>query len=121
MSVPFDAIGSSAQTLDRTSILDQETSILLNVTQDAANALKDVGLSTIFDLASSSLFADAVDICLLANGGQGRFASTDKVPHNVLRSDHNTLISLSLWQRQKAIHFLLIFFHCQKGTKTREE
>lgn len=90
MTEPFDSIRSSARNLDHTSILEKDTSILLGVSQNAAKALKDVGLSTIFDLASSALFADAVDICLLAEDQQGRFASTGKVPRDVLRSDHNT-------------------------------
>jgi hypothetical protein len=72
----LESISSSARNLDHTSILEEDTSVLLGVSQAAAQALDDIGLSTVFDFASSALFSDAVDICLLAEGVQGRFAAT---------------------------------------------
>ena len=93
MSQSFDSIRSPFRNLDPTSALEQPTSILLGISQSAANALGDVGISTVFDLATSEVFANAVDICLLAQDGQGRFAATGKVPHDVLREGHDKPIT----------------------------
>src|SRR4051794_26605048 len=64
MSQLFDSIRSPYRSLDPTSALEKPTSILLGVSQSAATALGDVRISTVFDLASSAVFANAVDICL---------------------------------------------------------
>jgi hypothetical protein len=89
MSEPFTSIRSPYRSLDPESALEQPTSILLGVSQSAANALDDVDISTVFDLASSTLFANAVDICLLAESGEGRFAATGRVPHDALRNGYD--------------------------------
>jgi hypothetical protein len=85
----FDSVRWPDRGLDSSSVLEQPTSILLGVSQAAAKALDDVGIATVFDLASSIVFANAVDICLLAESGQGRFAATGKVPHDALRDDYD--------------------------------
>jgi len=93
MSQPFDSIRSPYRTLDASSVLEKPTSVLLGVSQPAAKALSDVGVSTVFDLATSAVFANAIDICLLADGAQGRFAATGKVPYDVLRAGHDKPIA----------------------------
>ena len=93
MSQPFDSIRAPYRSLDPSSVLEKPTSILLGISQSAANALSAVGVSTVFDLASSVVFANAVDICLLAERGQGRFAATGKVPHDALRDGHDKPIT----------------------------
>lgn len=83
-----DSIRSAQRTLAPSSVLKESTSVLLGVSQAAADALNQVGITSIFDLASSTLFSNAVDICLLAESGEGRFALTGKVPSDVLREGH---------------------------------
>ncbi|MCI0562803.1 MAG: hypothetical protein MN733_30340, partial [Nitrososphaera sp.] len=79
MSHPFDSIRSPYKSLDSSSALSETPTILLGVSKSAATALDNVGISTVFDLATSVVFANAVDICLLAESGTGRFAATGKV------------------------------------------
>jgi hypothetical protein len=93
MSEPFASIRSSYRSLDSSSALEKPTSILLGISQSAADALEDVGISIVFDLASSEVFANAVDICLLAENGTGRFAATGKVPPDALREGHDKSIT----------------------------
>ncbi len=93
MLQPFDSIRSLYRNLEPSSALDKPTSILLGISQPAANALNDVDIFTVFDLASSAIFANAVDICLLAESGQGRFAATGKVPYDALRDGHDKPIT----------------------------
>ena len=93
MSELFESLRSTYRSLDPASALEKPTSILLGISQSAANALSDVGISTVFDLASSALFMNAVDICLLAESRKGRFAITGKVPRDVLQEGHNKPIA----------------------------
>lgn len=93
MTDSFTSIRSSYRGLDAISSVEKPTSILLGVSQPAANALSDVGICTVFDLASSEVFSNAVDICLLADSGEGRFADTGKVPRDILREGHGKPIA----------------------------
>lgn len=70
--------------------LDQPTSTLLGVSAAAAAALQATGVDTMLDLAQSQLFGNAVDICLLAERGEVRFAATGRVPSDVLRPPGDT-------------------------------
>jgi hypothetical protein len=89
MSESFPSIRSQYHNLDAGSALEKPCSILLGISEAAASALSNVGIVTVFDLASSGLFANAVAICQLAETGQGRFAATGKVPRDVLRDGHD--------------------------------
>ena len=93
MSEPFTSIRAPYRSLDPKSVLEKSPSILLGISQSAADALDKVGISSVFDLASSMVFANAVDICLLAESGQGRFAATGKVPHDALRNGYDKLLT----------------------------
>jgi hypothetical protein len=76
--------------LEDKAALDQPTSTLLGVNAGTAAALQATGVDTILDLAQSQLFGNAVDICLLAKRGEGRFAATGRVPSDVLRPPGDT-------------------------------
>jgi hypothetical protein len=76
--------------LEDKAALDQPTSTLLGVNAGAAAALQATGVDTILDLAQSQLFGNAVDICLLAELGEGRFAATGRIPSDVLRPPGDT-------------------------------
>jgi hypothetical protein len=89
----FPSIRSPYRCRDSRSLLNESTSILLGISKAAAKALEDVGICNVFDLACSELFAMAVDICLLAENGTGRFAVIGKVPHDALRKGHNKSLS----------------------------
>jgi hypothetical protein len=86
MSSTIDLVRAPHRGLDPAAILQRPVSILLGVSQAAHDLLGQVGISTVLDLASSVLFANAREICLLAENGQGRFSAIGRVPKDMLRS-----------------------------------
>jgi hypothetical protein len=82
------AIRSEYRGLEPRIVLDKPVSVLLSVGPDAISALTKIGIMTVFDLAMSTLFSNAVEICRLAENRQGKFADTGRVPRDVLRRGH---------------------------------
>src|SRR5262249_40137591 len=78
------SLRASERTSAPAALLQEPTSVLLGVSNAAADALKRVGINTVFDLASSELFARARNITLLAEDGEGSFAMVGRVPSDAL-------------------------------------
>jgi hypothetical protein len=93
MDWPIDSVREPSGTRDPAALLQQPTSVLLGVSETAAEALKHVGITTVFDLGSSELFANARDISLLAEDGEGSFAAVGRVPSGALRNGADTPLS----------------------------
>jgi hypothetical protein len=90
---PIDSVRAPDGTRDPVVVLQEATSVLLGVSSAAAEALKHVGIKTVFDLASSELFARARDISLLAEDGEGSFAKVGRVPSDALRDGADKPVS----------------------------
>lgn len=93
MANHFKSVRSFFRNLGPVSLLEQTPYVLLGVTEHTAKALNEVGISTVFDLATSEIFSNAVDICLLAESKSGRFGALGKIPSGVLREGYNLQLS----------------------------
>src|SRR5262245_57056768 len=86
MDWPIDSVRAANGKQDPVEVLQQSTSVLLGVSAAAAAALANVGIATVFDLASSELFTLARNIILLAEDGQGSLSGIGRVPRDALRT-----------------------------------
>jgi hypothetical protein len=93
VSRPFVQVRSPYQSLDPAVLLQRPTSVLLGVGQGAAKVIRDIGIETVLDLATSTLLSTADYICQLADNGQGKYAAAGRVPRDALREAHETPIT----------------------------
>lgn len=70
-----DSVKGSSAELSVAQLLQQPISELLGVSPDATTQLRDLGIETIFDLGSSSLFARAASALAASRTGQGLLPS----------------------------------------------
>ncbi len=84
---------SPYQSLDPAALLERPTSVLLGVDDGAAKAIRDIGIETVLDLATSTLLSTADQICHLADNGQGKYAAAGRVPRDALREAHEKPIA----------------------------
>lgn len=93
VSPSFVQVRSPYQSLDPAALLERPTSVLLGVDDGAAKVIRDIGIETVLDLATSTLLFTAGQICHLADNGQGKYSAAGRVPRDALREAHETPIA----------------------------
>jgi hypothetical protein len=87
----LDPVRAANGSRDAEALLRQPTHILLGVSEQAAAVLAQIDVATVFDLAISELFSHARNITLLAEDGDGNFATFGRVPRDAIRDGAHDL------------------------------
>ena len=99
MSLDVDASANGAETVVRSDARDLEpgklaqgpVTVLLGVSQAAATALADVSVVTVFDLATSTLFANARRVVEIAEGDFSAIAVAGVAPLDLIDAEARAL------------------------------
>ena len=78
------AVRHAHHTLSRDELVTKPVTVLLGVSDDAANVLKDLGVRTIFDLGISQVFNSARQLSELIGSTEGVMARHQMIPGDVL-------------------------------------
>jgi hypothetical protein len=99
MSVDVDAsangadtvVRSDARDLDPSELAQRPVTVLLGVSQPAAAALAEISIATVFDLAASTLFANARRVVEIAEGDFSTIARAGVAPLDLIDAEARTL------------------------------
>jgi hypothetical protein len=83
-SDPADLVTSEFEAVPLGEVLSKPVTALLGVTDDAAAALHDIGVDTVFDLALSKVFSAAVQLAHAATDAGSAFARFGSPPSDLL-------------------------------------
>ena len=84
---PSDLVTTEFQSVPLAEVLSKPVTALLGVTTDAAAALADIGVETVFDLALSRVFAAAVELVRAATDPGSAFSRFGAPPSDLLADD----------------------------------
>lgn len=84
----FSLLKNSAQTVPFVNLLQQPVNVLLGVDDIANTALQDLGILTIFDLATSVAFDSAVKVVSAASDPKSALYRYGKPPADLVRASH---------------------------------